>query len=131
MVQLSDVIIIAVKPLLVGSVIQEICQSMPASELSKKCFISIAAGISLQTLEGYFPEESNVSMIRVMPNTPCSVGECAAAYSIGTNVKDTHKQICIDIFSSVGIIHEVPEKLMDAVTGLSGSGPACKIMALS
>ena len=69
---------------------------------------------------------SEVSFIRVMPNTPCCVGQCAAAYTPGFYATPAHKLACEAIFKSVGIISQVSENLMDGVTGLSGSGPACK-----
>lgn len=59
-----------------------------------------------------------------MPNTPMMVGLGASAFSLGEGCSENDKQICLDIFSTVGKIHEVEENLMDAVTAVSGSGPA-------
>ena len=119
----SDIVILAVKPAVIGIVLAELASKLTNDQLRSKLFISIAAGVSLETLE---EKIQGVSFIRVMPNTPCCVGECAAAYSPGSHATPAHKLACEAIFKSVGIISEVSESLMDGVTGLSGSGPACK-----
>jgi pyrroline-5-carboxylate reductase len=97
-VRSSDVVIIAVKPDVVSVIVKEIAASMPADELRSKCFISIAAGVTLGAIEGNLPE--GVPVIRVMPNTPCLVGECAAAYAPGTAAKASDKLACEAIFGS-------------------------------
>lgn len=129
-VQRSDIIIIAVKPAVIPIVLKEIFDSkkLTVEELQNKCFISIAAGVSIATLESYFKAAGfdGISIIRVMPNTPCSVGLSASGYSAGVHATEAQKAACEAIFRAVGVIDEVPEKLMDAVTGLSGSGPACE-----
>lgn len=131
-VKASQIILIAVKPDVVGTILSEIVNSKALSdaELEGKCFISIAAGIPISAIEDKFVTSTGtilkVGVIRVMPNTPCLVGECAAAYASGTHASSAQKSACEAIFQSVGVVNEVPEKLMDAVTGLSGSGPACK-----
>jgi pyrroline-5-carboxylate reductase len=94
-----------------------------------KSFISIAAGITIDDIEACIPNAKSV--IRVMPNTPCLVGQSAAAYACGSKSGEDDKKSCEAIFNSVGTISEVPEKLMDAVTGLSGSGPACMHLLLN
>jgi pyrroline-5-carboxylate reductase len=129
-VQQSDIIIIAVKPAVIPAVLKEVfdAKQITAEDFQRKCFISIAAGVSIATLESYFQSAgvTGVSIIRVMPNTPCSVGLSASGYSAGVHATMAHKAACEAIFRAVGVIDEVPEKLMDAVTGLSGSGPACQ-----
>jgi pyrroline-5-carboxylate reductase len=120
----SDIIVIAVKPAVVSVVLEEIKASMSAEQLQSKCFISIAAGVSIDALQSKLTP--GVSFIRVMPNTPCSVGECAAAYSLGTHSTQEHQKKCEAIFNSVGTVCQVSESIMDGVTGLSGSGPACE-----
>jgi pyrroline-5-carboxylate reductase len=125
-VEKSDIIIIAVKPGVIATVLAEINTSFDAAQLKGKCFISIAAGVSTEDLSSKMPNHSGTSFIRVMPNTPCSVGECAAAYTLGAYASPADKDICEAIFKSVGTISQVPEPMMDGVTGLSGSGPACK-----
>jgi pyrroline-5-carboxylate reductase len=119
----SNIIIIAVKPNVLVSVLNDITKRMDPDILKTKSFISIAAGVSIQTIENCIPNAKSV--IRVMPNTPCLVGECAAAYAVGTKTTADDSLTCETIFNAVGSISQVSEKLMDAVTGLSGSGPAC------
>ena len=132
-VKSSQTILIAVKPDVVAVILREIVQSgaLTDAELESKCFISIAAGVSLADIEKAFFFNGNIiktGVIRVMPNTPCLVGECAAAYALGSYASPSQKATCEAIFNAVGVIQEVPEKLMDAVTGLSGSGPAYVFM---
>jgi len=84
--------------------------------------ISIAAGVTLADLECAAAE--NFRVIRAMPNTPALVGKGAAAYCLGTRATAEDSKTAAALLGSVGIAIEVPERLMDAVTGLSGSGPA-------
>lgn len=121
-VEASDVIIIAVKPHIVLPVLRDLALKLSEETFQRKSFISIAAGVCLEDMESCIP--SARSFIRVMPNTPCLVGECAAAYAIGSRVSEEEKRITEKIFSAVGTISLVAERLLDAVTGLSGSGPA-------
>ena len=85
-------------------------------------FISIAAGLELVTLEDALGEE--VRVIRVMPNTPALVGKGASAFARGVCATDADADFVKALLASVGSVVEVPERLMNAVTGLSGSGPA-------
>jgi pyrroline-5-carboxylate reductase len=129
-VQFADVIIIATKPDVVKSCLENLQETLSPDDFQTKSFLSIAAGVPLSALESYLPLQTK-SVIRVMPNTPCLVGQCAAAFASGTKTTNEDKAICTALFNSVGTISEIPEKLMDAVTGLSGSGPACKSIPLS
>jgi pyrroline-5-carboxylate reductase len=114
----GQVIILAVKPDHVESVL-----SQDGFRLTEKhLLISIAAGVPLAKLEGTLRPGARV--IRVMPNTPALVGASATAYALGRSASETDGQIAQKLFSSVGLAYEVKEGLMDAVTGLSGSGPA-------
>lgn len=123
----SDIIIIAVKPDVVGPVLDELVLKLGPEVFEKKCFISIAAGISIAAIEARLPPTTK-GIIRVMPNTACMVGMSASAYASNSKTSKQDKDICEKIFRSVGTICEVDEKLMDAVTGLSGSGPAYVFM---
>lgn len=114
----ADVLLLAVKPKDVGSVLGEIDQRLSARQL----LLSIAAGIDLAFIEGRV--SSGVPVIRVMPNTPCLVGRGAIALSPGRSVDNDTLDLGRRIFAAVGKVVIVDEPLMDAVTGLSGSGPA-------
>ena len=85
--------------------------------------ISIAAGVTLQTLESALPRRK---VIRVMPNTPCLIGQAASGYTMGTQCIDPFDATIVPtIFGSVGLVLHLPkEELLNSVTGLSGSGPA-------
>ena len=120
----ADILVIAVKPSVVGGVMSEINSSLAAG-----CtLMSIAAGVSIKYIESFL--EAPFGVIRVMPNTPCLVGEGACAVSSGTHATTADRDRATAIFSAVGRTAEVPEELMDAVTGLSGSGPAYMFLIL-
>ena len=87
-----------------------------------KLAISIAAGVTLADLEKHTP--TSVRIVRTMPNTPALVGKGAAAYCLGTRCTPGDAETVSSLLNAVGLCIEVPEKLMSAVTGLSGSGPA-------
>jgi pyrroline-5-carboxylate reductase len=90
--------------------------------------LSIAAGVTLAKLEAALPAGARV--IRAMPNTPALVGAGAAAFAAGSAARPGDAAIAQGILGSAGIALEVPEKLLDAVTGLSGSGPAYIYMVI-
>lgn len=126
----KDAIVIAVKPNTVEDVLKDIAEAAAAncdtddtngSSTSSPLVISIAAGITLSTLENHLP---NHRVVRVMPNTPCLVGEAASGYTLGKKCTDGDRTIVETIFGAVGIAKEIKEVLLNAVTGLSGSGPA-------
>jgi pyrroline-5-carboxylate reductase len=85
-------------------------------------FISIAAGVPVGKLEKLLPTGAHIS--RVMPNTPALIGEALSAYCTNARCSDSDKSIIDRVLGAVGKVIAVPEKLMNAVTGLSGSGPA-------
>ena len=113
----ADLVILAVKP---GDM-RALCQSLATVEGSR-LYLSIAAGLKLADLESWLGEKQRV--IRAMPNTPALVGTGAAAFARGRSATDEDCALAMKILGSVGTADEVPEKLLDAVTGLSGSGPA-------
>jgi pyrroline-5-carboxylate reductase len=115
-----DAIFLAVKPNCIMGACKDISDLTP---LEKKgtLIISIAAGITLAALEKALPERR---IVRVMPNTPCLVGEAACGFSLGSLATDDDRTLVKTLLDAVGISMEVPETLLDAVTGLSGSGPA-------
>jgi pyrroline-5-carboxylate reductase len=114
----TDILILAVKPQNMGQTLQEIASVVNKS----KMIISIAAGITAAFVEGYLAK--GIRVVRVMPNTPALAGAGATAVARGTHATPADVKLARAIFDAVGITVEVDEKLMDAVTGLSGSGPA-------
>ncbi len=119
----ADIIILAVKPQNMAQTLKEIAPAVNKA----KIVISIAAGITTGFVEGYLTKGARV--IRVMPNTPALASAGATAVTKGTNASAADIKLARAIFDAVGITVEVDEKLMDAVTGLSGSGPAyCFVM---
>lgn len=114
----SDIIILAVKPQILKSVLSSIKDSLDESKL----LISIAAGVKIEDLEKELNPGTRV--VRVMPNIAATVSEAASAVSAGTNASKTDAEDVMAIFQLVGSAIIVPENLMDAVTGVSGSGPA-------
>ena len=113
----SDIILLAVKP---GDM-KTLCESL-ATVSGSRLYISIAAGISLANLEAWLGGTQRV--IRCMPNTPALVATGAAAFARGALATPADAEQAVKILGSVGTADEVSEKLLDAVTGLSGSGPA-------
>lgn len=114
----SEVVILAVKPQYMPSALESI-----ASELSTQSLVvSIAAGVTLQTLGDAL--SAGTKLVRVMPNTPCLVGRGASGFSPGQHATSEDTELVNRLLNAVGIAFEVPEPLLDAVTGLSGSGPA-------
>ncbi len=114
----ANVLFLAVKPQQMLHVLADLRDVIHNEHL----IVSIAAGVSLKAMAAGLSHE--VRLIRVMPNTPCLVGCGASAFSRGTHVTDDDAALVQRLLSNVGIAVEVPEKLLDAVTGLSGSGPA-------
>ena len=112
------VLILGVKPDQTVEVLNEV----RASFTKKHLLISIAAGVTLAKLEAALPAGARV--IRVMPNTPALVGTGASAFALGKNASVADAELAKKLLSAVGIAFEVKENLLDAVTGLSGSGPA-------
>lgn len=111
-------IILAVKPQTAPSV----CSALKSDLTGAHLLISIMAGVSCATLEGYFTAPPRV--VRVMPNTPALVLAGATAAAPGKTATDEDLTAVEALFSQVGKCYRVDEKLLDAVTGLSGSGPA-------
>lgn len=117
-VQESDVILLATKPYDLLGVIQ----SAELGKFPEKLFISVAAGLTLDSMQE--AGGGKCKIVRTMPNTPSLVGKGAAAFSMGSRCEEADRKIVESILGAVGLSVEVPEKLIDAVTGLSGSGPA-------
>lgn len=116
--QHCDVVLVATKPPVVVDALQELRSELKPGQL----VVSIAAGVALAAIEQALP--ANMAAIRVMPSTPCLVGAGASAYSRGRSATPDQAALVGKLFNAVGLALEVPESLLDAVTGLSGSGPA-------
>jgi pyrroline-5-carboxylate reductase len=114
----ADVLVLAVKPGQVADVLEEINGQFSGNHL----LLSIAAGVTLAKLENGLGHGARV--IRVMPNTPALVGASATAYAPGRNATAADGRLAQTLFTSVGVAFQLAESLLDAVTGLSGSGPA-------
>ncbi|HEY8900801.1 MAG TPA: pyrroline-5-carboxylate reductase [Chthoniobacterales bacterium] len=112
----TDVVLLCVKP-------NDVVAALDAcgNGLAGKLLISIATGWSIAALTAH---ASGARVIRAMPNTPAQVGAGATAYAADTTATEADRELAGRILGSVGLAVAVPEKLLDAVTGLSGSGPA-------
>jgi pyrroline-5-carboxylate reductase len=117
-VQQAEIVLLCVKPQVMDAVLAEIAGVADSSKL----VISIAAGITIERMEKALTAGPRV--IRVMPNTPALVLSGAAGLAKGSSATNEDMELAQEIFSAVGRAVVVDEKLMDAVTGLSGSGPA-------
>ena len=116
----SDAIVVAVKP-------QDMAEALgPFSAMKddrhSPLFMSIAAGIGIAELEKLLPSFARIC--RVMPNTPALVGEAVSAFCLNGRCRDSDKATAERILQAFGKVISVPEKMMNAITGLSGSGPA-------
>jgi pyrroline-5-carboxylate reductase len=116
--EFADVIIVAVKPQILDSVVKEILQTLGDSKL----LVSVAAGVPIPRIEANLLPGARV--VRVMPNICCVVGAAAAGYAAGKHASPGDLELVGAILNSFGIGIHVEEKYLDAVTGLSGSGPA-------
>lgn len=114
----ADTIMLVVKPQDMPDVLDEIAPHLADDRL----VISLAAGITTETLEARLPD--GVAVIRVMPNTPALVDEGMAAMSCGSHCSEEHLDHAESLLQTTGKVMRVPEKQQDAVTAISGSGPA-------
>lgn len=114
----ANVVFLAVKPAQLNKVAGEIRETLHEDQL----IISIAAGCDLRALHFLFGENNHI--IRSMPNTPAMVGEAMSALCTDDKVSPEEKEKALELFNSFGRAEFVDEKLMDAVTGVSGSSPA-------
>jgi pyrroline-5-carboxylate reductase len=113
----SDVVLLAVKPQHIEAACGEIHQQLTVDQL----VVSIAAGVTIHRLSGLLRHRR---LVRVMPNTPCLVRAGASAFALGADATDDDAQLVKKLLGAVGVAVRLDESLLDAVTGLSGSGPA-------
>lgn len=111
-------IVLAVKPNVVAAVLDELKPLLGGDHL----VISIAAGVKISFIEAHL--NWGVRVVRVMPNQPCLVGASASAFALGKSAKRDDRDLVQLMLDSVGVAFVMDEKMLDAVTGLSGSGPA-------
>ncbi|MCX7424895.1 MAG: pyrroline-5-carboxylate reductase [Planctomycetia bacterium] len=120
----AEVLFLSVKPQQLDAVLAELGGHIPAQSL----VISIVAGVRLAVLTQGLG--GTVRLVRVMPNTPCLVGLGASGYCLGEHATAEDGKLVERLLSAAGIAFEVEERLLDAVTGLSGSGPAFVYMMI-
>ena len=120
----AEIILVALKPDVCRSVLREIRDGIGPNHL----IVSIAAGVPIKAIEDAVGAQRRI--IRVMPNTPCLVGAGASGFSPGKGATSEDRDDVHAMFSSVGLALELPEKHLNAVTGLSGSGPAYGFMVI-
>jgi pyrroline-5-carboxylate reductase len=114
----ADTVALVVKPQDMGDVLEEIAPDLRAGQL----VVSLAAGITTAFIESRVP--AGVAVVRVMPNTPALVDEGMAAIAPGSHCDESHLAEAESLMASTGKVLRIPEKQMDAVTAISGSGPA-------
>ncbi|XP_054823705.1 pyrroline-5-carboxylate reductase [Prosopis cineraria] len=119
----SDVVIFSVKP----QVVKEVILQLKPLLSTKKLLVSVAAGVKLKDLQEW---AGHCRFIRVMPNTPAAVGDAASVMSMGGAATEEDGDLISKLFGSVGKIWKADEKYFDAITGLSGSGPAYIYLAI-
>lgn len=114
----ADTVVLVVKPQDMRALLDEIAPSVRPEQL----VVSLAAGITTEFVESRLPD--GVAVVRVMLNTPALVDEGMAAIAPGTHCDDSHLREAEGLLSSTGRVSRLPEKQLDAVTAISGSGPA-------
>lgn len=122
--EFADIVVLAIKPQTMAAVIDDVGDAWRPD-----CVVlSILAGVSTATLEARLPK--HVRVLRAMPNTAALVLQAATAITAGSRAQEDDMELARELFGCVGRTVEVPETLMDAVTGLSGSGPAFVLLAI-
>lgn len=116
----AAVIVIAVKPAEVPAVLAQIGRSLGAGQT----VLSIAAGMTTRALHAHLPRECPAGLVRAMPNTPCVVGEGMSVIAGDSPAPPEGIRAAKEVLAAAGRVVELPEALLDAATGLSGSGPA-------
>jgi pyrroline-5-carboxylate reductase len=114
----AAIVIVAVKPAMVPDLLREIASSLNPGTI----VVSVAAGVTVATFESLLPE--TVVVVRSMPNTPAVVGKAVTGISPGTRTEPSDLELVRSLFETVGEVVEVPEAQLDALSTISGSGPA-------
>ncbi|WP_066043622.1 pyrroline-5-carboxylate reductase [Herbiconiux solani] len=114
----AGIVLVAVKPAMVPELLDEITSALEPGTV----VVSVAAGVTVATFEAHLP--ASVSVLRSMPNTPAVVGKAVTGLSAGTRSTDEELALVRSLFETVGTVVEVPEEQLDALSTISGSGPA-------
>jgi pyrroline-5-carboxylate reductase len=114
----ARLVVVAVKPAMVPDLLREIAGDLEPGTV----VVSVAAGVTVSTIESLLP--SSVAVIRSMPNTPAVVGRAVTGVSAGTRSSDDDLALAVSLFDTVGEVLVVPESQLDALSTISGSGPA-------
>jgi pyrroline-5-carboxylate reductase len=114
----AAIVIVAVKPAMVPDLLDEIAAALEPGAI----VVSVAAGVTVETFEAHLP--STVAVVRSMPNTPAVVGRAVTGLSAGTRSSEAELALVRSLFETVGTVVEVPESQLDALSTISGSGPA-------
>lgn len=114
----AKLVVVAVKPAMVPDLLREIADALEPGTV----VVSVAAGVTVATFESLLPE--HVSVVRTMPNTPALVGRAVTGVSAGTRSTEAELALVVSLFETVGEVLVVPESQLDALSTISGSGPA-------
>ncbi|MEI5584210.1 MULTISPECIES: pyrroline-5-carboxylate reductase [unclassified Agromyces] len=114
----AKLVVVAVKPAMVPDLLDEIADALEPGAI----VVSVAAGVTVATFEAHLP--SHVSVVRTMPNTPAVVGRAVTGVSAGTRSTEDDLALVVSLFETVGEVLVVPESQLDALSTISGSGPA-------
>lgn len=114
----ADLILLAVKPIVIPSVLAEIAPVLKPEQI----VVSIAVGLTIESYEAVLGSDKKI--VRAMPNTPAAVQAGVTAFTFGSNVSEDEKDAVLSLFSLAGGTVILPERLMNAVSALTGSGPA-------
>ncbi|KQO96693.1 pyrroline-5-carboxylate reductase [Leifsonia sp. Leaf264] len=114
----ARLVVVAVKPAMVPDLLREIADALAPGTV----VVSVAAGVTVATFEALLPE--SVSVVRSMPNTPAVVGRAVTGVSAGTRSSEADLALAVALFETVGEVLVVPEEQIDALSTISGSGPA-------
>lgn len=129
LVQTCDIFFLGVKPQIFGEVMPKVADGLKALNKSSsqgRLIVSMAAGITIAQIEGWVGPGHKI--VRIMPNTPASVGMAMTSVSRNPLVTDAEMSTLMEIFSGIGLAEEVPEDLIHTVIGVSGSSPAYTFM---
>ncbi|MRX43142.1 pyrroline-5-carboxylate reductase [Agromyces kandeliae] len=114
----AKLVVVAVKPAMVPELLDEIADALEPGTI----VVSVAAGVTVATFEAHLPE--HVAVVRTMPNTPAVVGRAVTGVSAGTRSSEDDLALVVSLFETVGDVLVVPESQLDALSTISGSGPA-------